>query len=286
MLPTMLPSALVFFREVFEIVLIVGIVLAATRGLPGRNKWIYFGFAGGLAGAALVAFFTESISNLADGLGQEIFNASIMFTAAVFIGWTVIWMKRHAREMKSHFTKIGNAVAAGDIPSYSLSLVIALAILREGSEIVLFSYGMLAGGQSIATLAMGATIGLAGGLIVGVLFYMGLIKISPRYFLQITSWMLILLVAGMISQGVGMLIAAGYFENLSSTAWNSSWLLTDDHIIGQSLGVLIGYTSRPAEAQVIAYAITLAILLGLTRMATQSGDPKPQEVSESTSPQS
>lgn len=282
----MLPSALVFFREVFEIVLIVGIVLAATRGLPGRDKWIYLGFAGGVAGAAVVAFFTESISNLADGVGQEIFNAAIMFAAALFIGWTVIWMKRHAREMKSHFTKVGNAVAAGDIPSYSLSLVIALAILREGSEIVLFSYGMLAGGQSVATLALGATLGLTAGLIVGVLFYLGLLKISPRYFLQITSWLLILLVAGMMSQGVGMLIAAGYFENLSSTAWNSSWLLTDEHIAGQSLGVLIGYTSRPAEAQVITYALTLTILLGLTRMATQSGGGKPQPASDNASPKS
>ena len=268
----MLSSALIFFREVFEIVLIVGIVLAATHGLPGRAKWIYFGFAGGLAGSALVALFTDSISNFAEGVGQEIFNAAILFAAALFIGWTLIWMKRHAREMKAHFTRVGKAVVEGDIPAYSLSLVIALAVLREGAEMVLFSYGMLASGQTtVASLATGAALGLAGGLTLGVLLYYGLLKISPRYFMQVTSWMLVLLVAGMMSQGVGMLVAAGYFEHFSATAWNTSWLLTDDHLIGESLNVLIGYTSRPVQAQVAIYIATLAVLYGLIKLAECHG---------------
>lgn len=271
----MLSSAVIFFREVFEIVLIVSIVLAATRDLPGRMKWVYTGFAAGLAGSALVAIFTDSISNFADGVGQEIFNAAILFTAALFIGWTVIWMKRHAREMKAHFTRIGHAVANGEIPAYSLSLVIALAILREGSEMVLFSYGILAGGQTtIATLATGALIGLSGGLALGLLLYFGLLKISPRYFMQITSWLLVLLVAGMMSQGVGMLVAAGYFEAFSATAWNTSWLLADDHILGESLGVLVGYTSRPALAQVAIYIASLILLYGLIKLA-ESQSKKP-----------
>lgn len=269
-------STLVFFREALEIVLIVGIILAATRGLPGRAKWIYIGFAGGLAGSALVAVFTDAISNFAEGVGQEIFNAGIMFTAALFIGWTVIWMKRHAREMKSHFTRLGESVASGDIPAYSLSAVIALAILREGSEIVLFSYGMLAGGQvKVANLALGAALGLSGGAALGLALYYGLLQISTRYFLQITSWMLVLLVAGMMSQGVGMLIAAGYFENFSSTVWNSEWLLSDGNILGQSLGVLIGYTSRPAQAQVAVYVLSIVLLYGLMKLAGGNNKPRP-----------
>lgn len=270
-------SSLVFFREVFEVVLIVGIILAATRTLPNRKKWIALGFAGGIAGSALVAMFINEISGFADGLGQEIFNAAVLFTAAIFIGWTVIWMKRHAREMKAQFTKLGEAVASGDVPCYSLSLVIALAILREGSEMVLFSYGMLASGQTAGQLALSAFIGLMGGLVLGLALYFGLLKISPRYFLQITGWMLVLLVAGMMSQGVGMLVQAGYFENFSDIVWNSSWLLADDHILGESLGVLIGYTSRPVEAQVAIYALTLAVLYGLIRLASRN---KPESTTQ------
>src|ERR1700761_1782251 len=181
----MLSAAIVIFREAFEIVLIVGIILAATRNVPQRMKAVGLGFGAGLAGAALVAVFTREISEWAQGMGQEIFSAGILFTAAAFIGWTVLWMKKHSREMKAHFTQVGQDVASGKLPYFSLSLIIALAILREGSEIVLFSYGMLASGMSAMTLAGGAVIGLCGGLAVGVAFYKGLIVFPMKHFFRI-----------------------------------------------------------------------------------------------------
>jgi len=263
----MLSSAIVVFREVFEIVLIVGIILAATRGIPNRGMAIGLGFAGGLIGSALVALFTGSISDFAEGMGQEYFNAGILFVAAGFIGWTVLWMKRHAREMKGHFMKVGQAVAAGNLPYFSLSLVIGLAMLREGSEIVLFSYGMLASGMSVAALAGGAALGLIGGGAVGGLLYMGLIKLSIQWFFIVTSWLLVLLVAGMMLQGTGFLVAAGAFENLSQTVWDSSWLLEEGGIVGQSLGTLLGYTARPTAIQLIVYLLTLGTLIMLMKLS-------------------
>ncbi len=259
----MLSSAIVVFREVFEIVLIVGIVLAATKGMPGRSKAISIGFAGGIAGSILVAFFTGKISELAEGMGQEYFNAAILFIAAGFIGWTLLWMKKHAREMKSNFQKLGQEVADGSVPFLSLSLVIALAILREGSEIALFTYGMLATGQSPLSITAGSIIGLLGGTIVGVLLYLGLIQLSLRLFFKVTGALLVVLVAGMMSQGIGFLTAAGAFENLSFTVWDSSWLLNEQSIIGESLKTLAGYTARPTAIQLIVYISTLGILIML-----------------------
>ena len=263
----MLSAAIVIFREVFEIVLIVGIILAATRDVPHRLKAVGFGFGAGLTGAGLVALFTGEISQLAEGMGQEIFNSLILFTAAAFIGWTVLWMKKHAREMKAHFTQVGQDVAAGKLPYFSLSLIIALAILREGSEIVLFSYGMLASGMSVITLAGGCAIGLLGGLVVGIALYKGLITFPMKHFFRITSWILVMLVAGMTSQGVAFLSAAGAFGNLSRTVWNTSWLLSDGSLLGQSLKTLIGYTARPTEIQLIAYVATLATMLFLLKLS-------------------
>jgi FTR1 family protein len=261
----MLSSALVVFREVFEIALIVGIVLAATQGIPHRNKAVYLGFAAGLLGSALVAVFTGKISAMVGGLGQEYFNAGILFVAAGFIGWTLLWMKRHARGMKAHFTNIGKAIVDGQLPFLSLSAVIALAILREGAEIALFTYGMLATGQSPVLLATGSLLGLVAGTAIGILFYFGLIKISTRFFFQFTSWLLVFLIAGMISQGIGFLTAAGAFENLSFTIWDSSWLLKEQGILGQSLKALIGYTAQPSAIQLIAYILTLGTFTMLMR---------------------
>lgn len=261
----MLSSALIIFREVFEVVLIVGIILAATRAIPHRQKAIYIGFGVGLLGSVLVAVFMNKISAFAQGVGQEIFNAGVLFTAAAFIGWTVIWMKRHSHEMKGHFAKVGQAVSDGSLPFYSLSIVIALAILREGSEIALFTYGMLASGQSPSALLFGSFIGLISGGLLGGLFYMGLIRISTKYFFRITSALLMVLVAGMMSQGIGFLTAAGAFENLSQTVWDTSWFIGERGILGQSLKALIGYTAQPSVIQIIIYTLTLGILIMFTK---------------------
>lgn len=264
----MFSIALVVFREAFEIVLIVGIILAATRSMPNRTRAISLGFAGGVLGSALVALFTDRISQLAEGVGQEIFNAGILLTAALFIGWTVLWMKRHGREMKGHFTHVSHAVAEGRLTYLSLSLIIMLALLREGSEIVLFTYGMMASGQTLASIAVGFALGAAGGVSVGILIYNGLLKISMRYFFAVTSWLLILLVAGMISQAIGFLVAAGVVESLSRTLWDSSWLISDQSLLGQSLKALLGYTSRPMEIQIVIYVATLIGLGFLMRIVS------------------
>lgn len=261
----MLAAGIVIFREILEIVLIVGIVLAATRDMQGRGLWIGLGIGAGLAGSAAVAFFTDQISEFAEGMGQELFNASIMIVAALFIGWTVLWMSRHAREMKAHFHQVGERISSGSLPYYSLSIVIALAMLREGSEIVLFSYGMIASGQSLSSILIGGLIGGVGGLIVGLLIYFGLISLSPKYFLRVTSALLILLVAGLMSQAIGFLVAAGYFENLSQTVWDSSWLLDENNPLGIGLQALVGYTSRPVTAQLLVYGATVLLLFTLVR---------------------
>lgn len=261
----MFSTAIIIFREVFEIVLIVGIILAATRDLAHRGKWISLGFGAGIAGSAMVAYFIDAISDFAEGLGQEIFNASILFVAAAFIAWTVLWMKRHSHEMRRHFAQIGEQISEGSAPFYALSAVIALAMLREGSEIVLFVNGMLVSGQSVSSIIMGALVGGGAGFVVGVLFYLGLVKISMKHFFGITGGLLMLLVAGMVSQGMGFLVAAGYFESWSNVVWDSSWLLSEQGVLGQTLQALIGYTARPTIVQLVAYAATIGALIMLVK---------------------
>jgi high-affinity iron transporter len=270
----MFSTAIVIFREILEIVLIVGAVLAATRGLAGRINWIVGGVAGGLAGSALVAIFAQTISNAASGIGQELFNAAILFTAAFVIGWTVLWMRKHARDMKAHLTKVGQDVTEGKLPLYSLSLIIGLAILREGAEIVLFIYGMLLSGQNVASIIAGSLSGIGLGLAVGIMLYLGLLSISAKYIFKVTSWLLILLVAGLTSQAVGYLSSAGYFADFSTPVWNSSWLLSDESVIGKALHSLIGYTAQPSMIQLLFYVTTLAGMLLIIAFMDRASEKK------------
>jgi high-affinity iron transporter len=253
----MLASSIVLFRELFEIVLIVGIVLAATRSLHGRKKWIIAGISMGIFGAAMIAVFANAISDFAEGVGQEVFNATVLLIASIFIGWTVIWMSQHGRHIKTQFTELGNRIQEGNATFISLSIIIALAIWREGSEIVLFTYGMLASGQSLADIGLGALIGGLLGMSIGFATYKGLISLPYKYYLRATSVLLILLVAGMISQSVQLFIAAGWINELTQRAWDTSWLIPDHSILAQTLHALIGYTAKPAIIQAILYFSTV-----------------------------
>lgn len=256
----MLAAAIIIFREIFEISLLLSVIMAATRELEGRTKTVLSGLGIGICGAGVVAYFASEISNMAEGMGQEVFNAMVLFAASGMIGWTVIWMSRHARELSNHIKKIGENIASGQAPLYSMAAVIAFAILREGSEIVLFLYGMIASKQPIADIALGSLIGLTGGGIAGLLLYFGLINISPKHIFAVTTWLLIFLAAGMASIGAGYLVAAGYFDGLRNVVWDSSHLLSERSIIGNTLHVLLGYNERPMQVQLVFYTLTFMIL--------------------------
>ena len=66
------------------------------------------------------------------------------------LGWHNVWMSRHGREMAAEATRIGKDVLAGARPLYALALVCGIAVLREGSEIVLFLYGIAVAGGTAA----------------------------------------------------------------------------------------------------------------------------------------
>lgn len=265
----MLSATIVVFREALEIAMILGIVLAATRGLPKRTSWVAAGLLAGLCGAGLVALCAETISAAAEGMGQELFNAGILFMAALVIGWTAVWMQTHARQMSAQLRNMGKQVLDGDLPHYTLAVVVGLAMLRETSEIVLFVYGMLASGQSPSTVMAGTSLGLVLGSALGLMLYFGLMKMPARYALRVTSWLLILLVAGLSAQGAMFLSAAGYYPNFSEPVWDSSWLLSENSMVGRVLHVLVGYSEQPTQMYLIFYTITLLLLAGLIRRANR-----------------
>ncbi|HTV45066.1 MAG TPA: FTR1 family protein [Stellaceae bacterium] len=263
----MLATAIIVFREVLEAALVVGIVLAASRGVPGRNLWVTAGIAGGVLGAGLVAACAGAIAEAVNGVGQELFNAAILFTAVMMLGWHNVWMNRHGRELASAAATLGKAVVGGSRPLYALALVVGIAVLREGSEIVLFLYGIaIASGASGLSMLAGGIVGLIGGAAVGALIYLGLLAVPLRRLFTVTSWLILLLAAGMASQGAAFLMQANLLPALGNDVWNTSWLLTENSMFGLVLHVLIGYSAEPAGIQVVFYLATILVIGTLMRL--------------------
>ena len=269
----MLGALVIVFREVIEAGLIVGIVMAATRGVAGRGRWVGFGILAGVLGAAVVAIFAGVISQAFEGAGQELFNASVLGLAVVMLMWHNAWMARHGREIAEEMLKVGAAVSKGAKPLTALAIVVGLAVLREGSEVVLFLYGIMASGTSGSALLVGGVLGIAAGASFTGLTYVGLLAIPNRYIFSVTSWLIALLAAGMAAQAVQFLNNAGVVVALDRTVWDTSWLLSDGSLFGKLLHTLIGYTERPTEMQLMTYIATLFAMFLLMRLAR----PAPRE---------
>ena len=257
----MLGTAIIIFREVLEAALIIGLILAATRGVAGRVKWISTGIAGGILGAVLLALVANSITNLAGGMGQELMHASILFIAVLMLSWHLLWMKGHAVQISREIKRVGHAVTIGDKEPFILALIIGLAILREGSESVIFLYGLAAAGSNASELLLGGSLGLLSGVVAGSILYFGMARIPTGRLFQVSGWLILLLTAGMASQSVSYLVQADFLPAFGYGIWDSSFLLSEQSVVGRVLHILIGYVDRPMGIQVITYLLTIAVLM-------------------------
>ena len=256
----MISVALIVFREVLEAALLLGVVFAATHRIPRRMRWILAGLGGGLMGAVAVAAGAEQLAQAAAGMGQELFNATVLFGAVVMLGWHTLWMKTHAKDLAHSTRALGQNISVGGQPLYALVLAVALAVLREGSEIVLFLHGIAAAGTTSARgIVLGSLLGLGGGSLLGTVLALGLLRVPMRHLFAITGGWIALFAAGMAAQGAAFLVQAGYILRFTTAAWDTSWLASDQSLVGQILRALMGYSASPMIIQVVIYAATLAL---------------------------
>lgn len=264
----MFAASLIVFRESLEAFLIIGIMAAATRGIPHRQRWIWGGVAVGLLGSAVVASSMAMITNLADGMGQELLNVGILMAAVTMLAWHNIWMSSHGRALALQITSTARAINDGSRERSVILLVIALAVLREGSETVLFLYGVATSGDNgLRDTVLGAGTGLATGAAVAGLLYWGLLRIPVRWFFGATGLLVLLLAASMASQAARLLVQADLLPSLAAPLWDTSHVLSQNTALGTILHGLVGYEAQPAGMQVLAYVVVLVVIASGMRWA-------------------
>ena len=249
----MLSTLIIVFREVLEAMLVVGIATAAAREVHISTRWIYAGIAGGLITALIVAMFADLLATSMSGMGQELFNASVLLSAAFLMAWTAIWMGKHGREVSSRIRQVCQQDESKSTP-FILATVVALAVAREGAEVVLFLHGVAASetGESTDMLA-GAAIGILLGVLLAVALYRSLVHIPVRYVFAVVTALIVLLAAGMASQGVAYLVMIDVLPALGQTLWNTSGIISQHGWFGQLLHALMGYDDRPSGMQVLVF---------------------------------
>jgi high-affinity iron transporter len=261
----MLATAVIMFREVLEASLIIAIVLGASRGIAGRGRWISAGIVLGLLGASIVAIMANVASSEFSGNGQAILNAVILLGAVAMLTWHNVWMSAHGRQLSSEVKAVGMDVQSGQRPLAALLVITMVAVMREGSEAVLFLWAIATSGEQDLNMVMGGLGGVFAGIMVGLLLYIGLLRIPVRYFFSITGWLILLLASGLAAQAAGFLNQIGLLPSLGNGVWNTTDILDQSSLVGQLLHILVGYIARPSGIQIVFYIGTFLTILTLMR---------------------
>jgi high-affinity iron transporter len=263
----MLATAVIMFREVLEAALIIAIVLGASRGIAGRGRWIATGVGLGLLGASIVAILASAASSEFSGNGQATLNAVILLAAVAMLTWHNVWMSAHGRQLAAEVKAVGLDVRSGQRPLAALLVITMVAVMREGSEAVLFFWAIATSGEQGLNMVIGGLGGVIGGMLVGLLLYVGLLRIPVRHFFTVTSWLILFLASGLSAQAAGFLNQIGLLPALGNGVWNTSAILSQNSMAGQLLHILVGYIARPSGIEIVFYVGTFLTILILMRVS-------------------
>jgi len=266
----MIKIAIIMFREFVEVAILIGIIMAATKNIKNSKYLISAGVIFGIMAAMIFSFFIKSIADSFDGIGSELFDVCIIMLTVASISWAVVWMQGYSKKIKENFKVTTTEIINNQASNYMLIMLVAVTILRETAEIILFLYS-IASTDSMATIdyVIGVSMGCLSGLLVGAALYFGLLKIAGRYIFPISSFLLLLIAAGLASKAAGIMTSTGLLESFSDQLWDSSWLASDDSVLGETLSILTGYESKPNGLQVIFYFSTIIITYFMLKLKEQ-----------------
>jgi high-affinity iron transporter len=270
-----LAEFIVTFREFFEIFLVIGI-MAAYLQKSGNSRYLKFV----VAGSALAALASVAVA-WAFGFAAEtfeeheaLFEGVTLVLAAILVTWLILWMFRQRNMAKQVEAGLKQKIDVGE--ELGVAALAFVAVFREGIEVVLFLNGI-----SLSTGAISAAWALGGALAASALAYLvfkSFIRLDFKTFFLATSAVLVVLAAGLLSQGVHELEEVGVLPPLIEHIYDVTPALNADgtfpllHEKGAVGGVLkgiVGYDTSPSLLQLLAYFGYLALVYLIYRQISR-----------------
>lgn len=256
-------ALLIALREGIEMALVVGIVLAylAQTGTMRAARWVWAGTASAAAVSLGFLGVLNALNAEFEGATEQIFEGSTMVLAAAFLTWMILWMLRNARFLKSELHRGVQAALARGGAAWGLFLLVFFAVVREGVELALLLFAAPGEGKLLGTIA-----GLAGAVGVGVLIYAFGRSVDLRSFFRVTSILLILFAAGLVSHAAHEFAEAGILSAVEGPKlWSTKALLPDNAGLGSILRALFGYQDEPTVIELVTYAGYFAAVWAIWR---------------------
>lgn len=241
---------LILARETLEAALLVGILVTTLRRLGKKSDLpeVWWGAGTAVLVCVTLGIMANHLASFLSGAAKNILDITIFFLAALFLSFMVLWMTQNGPAMKGKIQ--GKAMTALESGHKGVLFLLAfMGVFREGLETILFLWGIAlqdTNNQSSWVPLMEGLAGVVTGILLVVALFTGFSKIPLTLFFRITSGLLILMAAGMISSGVGRLISLGVLSPIVFQVWDSSGILNEHTILGSLMADFFGYRARPS----------------------------------------
>ena len=287
----MIGNYLIGLREGLEAVLIVVLLIAYLTKTNRRHLLprIYAGVgvavAVSLGFGALLTFGPSGLTFQA----QEIIGGTLSILAAGLVTWMIFWMAKTSKTLNKDLQQQVDKAADG--PAWGLVIVGALSVGREGLETALFIWAAARTSDQTWEPLLGAGLGIATAILLGVLLHRGIVKIQLSKFFAYTGVLLVVVAAGVLAYGVHDLQEAAVLPGINNLAFDLSAQLPPSGVAATLLQGIFNFTPAMTVLQVAAWAAYIVPVMFFYLRALRSGTtagakPAPKPAATQSSAQS
>src|SRR4051812_12847941 len=257
----MLPTFVIGLREGVEASLIVGIIAAFLRQEQRTDalRYVWVGVGVAVVLCLGVGITLQIVDQELPQRQQEGLETVIGLAAVGMVTFMIVWMRRHARGLRKEL----ESSAAGALAQGSVAALVGMAffaVLGEGLETAVFMLAAFQSASNPTAAGLGALLGVALAVAIGVGIYKGGVRLNMARFFKITAFVLVLVAAGLLAMAAHTAHEAGWLNVMQDQALDLSWLVVPGSVTSSLLTGMLGLQPQPTVAEVavyLAYAVPM-----------------------------
>jgi high-affinity iron transporter len=254
-------SFLIMLRETLEAALIIGIMLGSLAKLRAEllSRYIWLGAGTAVAASLITAYLFERFTGGFDGPAEQIFEGSLMLLAVIILTGMIIWMKNQGKQV-ANGVEVQLASSGKRNQRLGLAILAFIAVYREGVESILFLKAAVFSGGGQGEL-IGAISGLLAAVILALVIFKSSTRLSLTKFFKYTGVLLLVMAAGLLSNGIHEFQEVGWVPMIIEHLWNLNSFISGEGALGSFLKALFGYNPDPSLVEAIAWLAYILVFL-------------------------
>jgi len=243
----MITTAIISFREFLEAFLIIGVFLGISRKLNLKKEFeiglaSIIGLLSSLVMATGTYFFGDQVHGVLTEKNTELLEGYLMVFSGIFIAYVIFSLHEVINKSRTGTLIKVKQKLNEKVFDFSLFSMIVFLVIREGFEIALFTASTSLFSVFIQNF-IGLMLGFVAASILGILTFFAYIKFSISKIFRFTEYMIIVLGAALVQNGITELLEHGFGINLSKIlSIPLNFLPHKSTVIGHMLKSFFGIT--------------------------------------------